>query len=367
MVAGQTALLDKEETAELSVKQKVVNLIPGAILCPLFLKQHLHREVIIGIIGSKGEGKSASSASIALIDGAMRGKTFYSNMNISCDIAVDPYTARSMTHGMLTDGGVAHYQSLPLDKEALLKLDDKYRGAYIVIEEINVQYSNTRRTQTNTNIDFNMVVQELRHLESTLIYNVVDEMFIDTQLRTMTDIFIKCEDTAYSLDNMAKRKEPGMDIKWTVYPMSPWVCGRERSYYATQKPLDPMFFHFGMFRGIYDDKEFQHKGVYSMNAKMKAAMEDKELPLEMSIDSDPEVELHKLRYGWLRDKVVSLRNQSGIEFIIDTELWGILGIAQMGETPHSMGKILPSYGIHKHHQGKFGRWFYQIDPLFKLD
>ena len=183
----EAPLTEKREIA----KEDLLKLIPKLHINQgnyLFYQEYLDREYVLGTIGDRGGGKSGTDAVVSFVDFMLRGKPVWSNMKIQCDIFVGDESAREAGLG---SGGVAHYESLPLEKGALLKLDERYRDGCLVIEEINVQYSNVRRFMSNTNVDFNEVCQQLRKFKTSMIYNVIDEMFIDSQLRALTDIFIK--------------------------------------------------------------------------------------------------------------------------------------------------------------------------------
>jgi hypothetical protein len=338
------------KTATIS-REDILKLIPQHEIKPFFVRPHLDRELIIGLIGLRGDGKSGSGASISLVDFMLRNKPCWSNMAISCDLEIDDTTAQQ--YG-LRRGGVAHYEAGELDKEALLKLDDRYRGGCIFIDEINVQYSNVRRFMTNTNVDFNTVVQELRKFKSSLIYTVIDEMFIDSQLRTLTDVFIKSEDTALSCEGLDSRKPTGLDFKWMIYPMSGYLVGRENSYPVTKHPLTPCFFHFGIFRGIYNTDLFQRKGKYSKNAR--------EQKMEATIETSPspEVVARFEKWAWLEERALILK-KSGIEFLEAYQLWSFLEINKHKITSKEIGGMIGDYGIRKHHQNKLGQWVYQIE------
>jgi len=213
-------------------KQAILQMIPQYEISPIFTREHLDREIVLGTIGDRGGGKSGSDAVIATVEFLLAGKPVWSNMVISCDITIDDETA--MKYG-LNSGGVAHYESLPLDKDALLKLYETYREGCLLIEEINVQYSNVRRFMTNTNIDFNETCQQLRKFKVSLLYNVIDEMFIDPQLRSLTDIFISTYDTAFDLDSLDRKKPAGLDFCWKIYPMTGYLRGEQGRYLAIKK------------------------------------------------------------------------------------------------------------------------------------
>lgn len=336
-------------------KDDILRVIIRRLVPPLFLRRHLRREQVIGTIGEKGGGKSATTSTLALLDQLLDGKPVHSNIDIACDIVVSDSVA---SHYGLSSGGKVHYESIPLEKNALLKLDERYRKSAIVIEEINIEYSNVRRFMSNTNVDFNEVVQQLRHLLTSLYYNVIDEMFIDMQLRSMTDAFIKCEDTAFAVDNLAKKKPQGEDIKWLIYPMTGNFAGHEKTWFRTKKPLPPLYFHFTRFHGIFDTEYSQHKGIYSHSRKTKAG----ELEMMMSVESSPKMAETMNEYAWLIEKVRKLK-YSGVEYLEAAKLWQVLDIINHGMTPQGVGRILPSFGISRHHQNKLGQWIHKIESF----
>lgn len=258
----------------------------------------------------------------------------------------------------LRKGGLVHIESNELDKDALLRLDaEKYSNSFIWIDEINVQYSNVRRFMSNTNVDFNIVVQELRKLHASLGYSVIDEMFIDPQLRTLTDVFVKCEDTALSVDGLNCKKPTGVDFKWTIYPMSGYLVGRENSYATTKKSLPPVYFHFKNFRGIYNTDLFQRKGKYSKTAK-----EMDQSNVQLAVGEAEEVVEQYNEWGWLEEGALKLK-RSGIDYLVAAELWNILKIWEHKKKPQIVGPQLQQYGIVKHHQNKLGQWVFKINQF----
>ncbi len=314
--------IQEARSAKEVTKDQVLRLIVRNMIRPIFIRRHLNAEqewaLVIGAIGDRGGGKSGSEAVIALVDHMMDGKICYSNMKISCDIEVEDEIAR---HFGLNSGGIVHYESEDLDKAALLKLDNRYTKCCILIEEINVQYSNVRRFMSNTNVDFNEVAQQLRKLESSLLFNVVDEMFIDPQLRTLSDIFIKTYDTAFDVNNLANHKHRGLDFMWRVYPWSAYLCGEQGKYDKARKPIDGVVCHFGPWRGIYNSQRHQEKGIYSLSTRDKNKM----LQAEVTAESSPEMKEHFDEWGYLYS-VVSELYQSGCKEILEAELFDRLNL-----------------------------------------
>lgn len=346
-------------------KEDVLALLPRRQINggkPLFYQSYLDREYVLGTIGDRGGGKSGSDAVISVVDFMVRGKPVWSNMKIQCDVFVDDETAREAG---LNNGGTVHYESQPLKKGELLKLDERYRDGCLVIEEINVQFSNVRRFMSNTNVDFNEVCQQLRKFKTSMIYNVIDEMFIDAQLRALTDIFIRTYDTAFDKDAMARRKKPGLDFCWQLYSMSGYLNGEQGRYAITHK-AEKCYFRFAPWRGIYNDKQYQEKGTYSLNKREQEAARKAGLSVESSEDMKEETN----EWQWLVEKVLQLKNagQTGIHA---GPLWAFLDIASRGLTPNYMGTVLPAFGIkhdkwdnrEKDHLYKIET--YDIDKLFK--
>lgn len=306
----ETKALEAPSAHKELTREDILKLIPGRYIDSVVIRPHLDRELVIGTIGDRGGGKSATDAVLSIVAFMMHGKPVWSNMKIKLDLEISDSLARE---NGLSYGGVAHYESLPLEKEALLKLDDSYRGGCLVIEEINVQYSNVRRFMTNTNINFNEVCQQLRKFRTSMFYNVIDEMFIDSQLRALTDVFIMSYDTAFDMDSLAKHKQTGLDFNWRIYPMSGYLQGEQGRYAITKKPLK-CYFHFGRWRGIYDSMKHQEKGRYSQTTKEQNA----------TLESSPEVNAFNKEWGWLGEKIIALRDR-GVEYLKGPELSNTIG------------------------------------------
>lgn len=343
--------ITKEDVLKLIIRKMINN---GHFL---FYRPHLKREYVLGAVGDRGGGKSGSEAVISIVDFMLRGKPVWSNMNVKCDIEVDDEIAREAG---LNSGGVVHYESLPIEKDKLLKLDETYRNGCLVIEEINVQFSNVRRFMSNTNIESNELYQQLRKFQVSLLYNVIDEMFIDPQLRALTDIFIRTYDTAFDIDALRRKKKPGIDFCWQTYSYSGYLNG-EQGRYAVTKKADKSFFKFAPWQGVYDDKHHQEHGVYSLNKREREAAEKAKLMVESSEETETTIN----QWQWLIDNVRKLKN-SGIEFLEAHQMWQVLEVVEHGYTPRQIGEILPTFGIHRHHQTKYGQWVHRIET-FSLD
>lgn len=294
---------------------EVIYLIPGREMPFLLKRGGIKKDLIIGLVGERGGGKSGSGATISLIDFMFDGVPCYSNMSIKCDIEIDDATAQK--YG-LKRGGVAHFASLPIDYKKLLRFDECYANSLIFLDEINVELSEARRSMSNTNLFFNRVAQELRHLQSSLIYTSISEMYLDSRLREFTDCFLRCEDTAYDSEGIRSKKPIGIDFKWVVYFMN--RCFTGVTYQQTRRHSGEVYFHFKPWRGIYDDKQFQGKDMRKYGVNI---LKDDSTSLTLSgvgTSPSPVVDSHHNKWGFL-EGIVDRYRRGGVLMVPSSRIW----------------------------------------------
>lgn len=318
-----TQLQEAHSVNDSPTKQDILKQIVRLQFPYMLYHEYLNRETVCGAIGDRGGGKSAFSAVWALINFMFDDKKVWSNMTIRYGVKISDEMAREFTGGLLKTGGMVVYESLPLDKDILLTLDETYHDGCLVIEEINVQYSNARKFMTNTNVNFNELCQQLRKFKTSLVYNVIDEMFIDVQLRSLTDFFVKTYDTAFEITAMESRKATGQDFSWKIYPMSSYLAGEENKYVRTKKPLPPAVFHFTPWRGLFDTTKHQEKGIYSQSKSSK------------------EINDYMDQWQWLAEKAKLIRD-NGYQVIEPWQLPGLIG----RPLNKSIKDVLNVWGIH---------------------
>lgn len=328
--------------------QDLLRLIPQHEITSLFRRHDLNREVVIGLVGLRGEGKSGTGAVIALVDFMFELMPCWSNMAIRCNLEIDDVAARN--YG-LPYGGTVSYSSDPLDKKAMLKFDPRFKKGLYFIDEINMEFADVRRAMSNTNLFFDRIIQQLRKAESSLIYTVIHEMWVDTRLRDLTDIFIKCEDTALSIDGLAQKKQTGLDFKLQIYPMTGYLRGRENSYRVTHHPLEPVYIHFGRFRGIYDDKQLQAYGKSKYGIDLSQFGEEEEaLKGNLETFTSSRVLDVRSKWGWLYEAIQHLHDQ-GVTTIRSDTLWEYLRLKDRGVNSMQVGHQLAAMGISRRFVG----------------
>jgi len=154
------------------------------------------------------------------MDFLIPGYKVLSNMSIKWGIKVGDY--------------VVGYASQELDKAALLSFDIE-SNCCVVIDEVNIEFSEARRSMTNRNLIFNKILQQLRKRKLNVVYTVQHEMWIDNRLRGQTDVFIKCRDKCLQDGGWFLPYDYGEQINWCVYDMR-GIYGHG-SYDDTQIPL----------------------------------------------------------------------------------------------------------------------------------
>lgn len=328
------------EVQSLSERQKILNEIPGKELGYLIkTRKNIKKDLIMGFIGERGGGKSGSAAVEAIVDFGMEGIPIFSNMKISCDIEISDETARK--YG-LSHGGVARYRSLPLDLPRLLRFDEIFRGSLIFIDEINIEVSEARRSQTNTNLFSNRLAQELRHLEAGMLFTCISEMAIDNRIRDIVDSFTKSEETAYYEENIRVGKPIGVDFKWSTYLMN--RCFNGHTYAETHRPEKDVIFHFKPWRGIYDDKEFQGQGMTKYGVNMKDFNEE-DMAMSLQTSESPKVAQHDREWGWFGPLLVKMF-ESGRTYYPANEIWNDPEVKRHRIAPGKMSRyLLDAHGI----------------------
>jgi len=317
----------------------------------MFKHPWLDRELIIGLIGTKGDGKSFGAAIIAIVEFGLDNIPIFSNLDIKQGIEVPDAEANS--YGFKKGGNLA-IASQKLERDALLKLDERYRNGCLVIDEINMEFAEARRATSNNNLATDRMVQEIRHLKMSLIYTVIHEMWIDNRIRDMTDIFIRTQDTALSPEGLQGHKPAGVDFRWEIYPMTRYLNGM--TYSETGKKIGPIFIHAKPFQGCMDSYKLQAVGTFKYG---KPNPQEQNVPLPDVREGETTFEVRE-KWGWLYDRIMGLHDQ-GVDEIDDASLWDYLQITGTRRTG-----LRKQVGIQLGHMGIAYKYTHNGEKIYQI-
>lgn len=271
----------------------------------------------IGFIGPRGSLKSLSASAMGILDYMIPGYKLVSNMEVY--------------HAVNIRGNTVGYHSEELDKAAVINFDIEDRTA-LLVDEVNIEFSEARRSMTNRNLIFNKIMQQLRKRKLNLIYTVQHEMWIDSRLRWQTDFFIRTKDVCLMPGGDKLPYAFGEYGSWKIYDMSGFLG--KGAYGDTGKAvIEDWRFHGKPWWNTYNTDEIQ------------------------GIDEDPPagkwIELKKSEYSIkedsnqqvIRDTILDLHNQ-GVESIPSEDLYRMVGInPNIHNEKIYIGRILKSLGI----------------------
>lgn len=313
----------------------------------LFRRQHLNRDIIIGLIGDIGAGKSIGGGVIVLLDYMLQGEPCFSNMRLKATLNVDDEIAGQ--YGLKS--GEATFEAKPLDKRKFLRFDSEYRGGVFFTHEFNIWLADARRSTSNLNLETNDVAQELRKLQSAWIYDCLHEMFVDMRVRDATDIFIQTSDTALTPRGMASKQKQGIEFEWWITPITQKGAAIMGAAKGTR--IGPRYMPGKQFWGLIDTNKKERREKY------KTQIGDTVVDMEMV--KSPEMVAAESRWGWLYKAIKELHD-AGYEEIHNEELWDYLRLNERGISPAEAGRQISAMGVRKRQAPpSIGGAYYLID------
>jgi hypothetical protein len=198
--------------------------IPGDhiidILLKMFHRQRIIRSgyleelnLVLGLVGGRGAGKSCGAAGIGIYDFLLCGMPLISNMDIQVRV-------RYKTVAKI-------FKSQNLSLVNLVNVKDQsnmYRDCCLVVDEVNLEMGDARRSMANKNLNFSFALQQLRKRKLHIIHTAQSEMHCDERVRFQTSMYISCKDAAYN-DGLPQPGSLGRKAHWKLYDTSGVVNG----------------------------------------------------------------------------------------------------------------------------------------------
>lgn len=360
MVMQQAELMLKREAMLQEIYRKIIR----SRFTYVFKRKGIKKDLLVGFIGERGGGKSASASVLSFIDFDLDGIPVFSNMNIGFDVKITQSDINRFASEFNKDmhavpPGIYYFRSRPLDLAKLLMFDEEYRGSCMVVDEVNVEFSEARRSMTNTNLLGNRIVQELRHYEAAMVFTCISEMFIDARLRESADLFVKCHDLANSTSGIAQNKLAGEQFQWIGYLMS--SCWTGETYYDTHKANFEAVFTFRPWQGIHSTLQYQGQNMTKFGVDLKRVKQQC-LPV-MDIKESPTVDNFREKWGWLADMVEQWKNKGMIE-VSCQDFWKAGRIEERGIYKNLVSQVLKDYfnvKVIRHWDGPTPENYYAFD------
>lgn len=313
------------------------NLGPGETIDLMLKYLHVRRiikvdyladlSLVVGFIGPRGSGKSVGACAYAVIDYLLAGKSVWSNMFI--EIKVKYRDCEKI------------FRSLPLDKAALMDINDferQYADGLIVIDELNIEIGDAKRSMSNQMLWFDFMLQEVRKRRMNICYQLQAEEWAGSRSRWQTDLYIVCQDYAF-LNRKPTKENIGRWSRWRIHDMSGIITGEIKysdGYHRKVEYFNQIRFWNTPFWGVYDTTQMQSYKKFDPS-KIDKGDNGKGLTID-------EKTLKRLTAGYsvLPELLVKLLNV-GNRRILRDDLWDILQVdnqaekTRIGELLHSLG------------------------------
>lgn len=315
-----------------------------------FRHLHLKRKPKIAIVGLPGAGKSLSLGVVNLNQFMILGEPCWSNLPVKYTYRIPDDVAAK--YGL--KGGKATFESKPLDKIKLIRLTGEYHDGLTSIDEINIEYADAYKSQTNVNFYLDQAEQQYRKDNLGLTCTTIDEMWIDPRIRSIIDIYIICKDLALTPDGLTSKAEEGVNIRWTVYPMTDYFNGVPWSH---SKTVYTAVLHAKPFWGIVDTNYKQATGKKYAQDIFKDTV-----PYPAGGVNKMAVEEYS-RWGQLYKAITGLRDM-GIKRLSSDEMWKYLEQFYPDVDKRYLGQQLSAMGIERQYGRRGGDFLIES---FKLE
>lgn len=306
----------------------------------LFKQDYLEDlSLVFGLIGPRGSGKSVGGAAIAVIDFLLTGKVVWSNMNIELVVAYRSTTDNRVISKL--------FSSQPLDKAALMDINDfesQFANGLIMIDEVNIEIGDSRRSMANSMVFFDYMLQEIRKRKMNILYQLQSEQWSGGRLRWQTDIYIICRDSSF-ISGKPSKESIGRFSKWSIHDMSGIITGELKYNPRIRDRIDPyktITFWNTPFWNTYSTAQLQRHQKFDPT-KVDKVLNDTELVINSE-------EFAKLTtsYNVLPEMVMRLINTGMVQTTRD-DIWRILGIEDHS-TKTKVGQLLKQLGCEDYRQ-----------------
>ena len=195
------------------------------------------KSIVAAYVGARGSGKTLGM-SIEAVFYMLAGKTVISNYPVKFSFQDE-------------DGQVRHYESIPLDMQALVTFDKSIKDGIILLDEFNL-WCNSRTSGTIANRLLSIIFQMIRKRHLSVYIACQDFRTLDKNIRFQTDIICECFDLSFRYPNL----KPGTHISQMITDYSGIVTGRALykgdDAFAWQRNTKTRILHAYKFWNVYE-------------------------------------------------------------------------------------------------------------------
>jgi len=281
--------------------------------------------LVTAFIGPRGSGKSVGATAYAVIDYLLAGKPVWSNMPI--ELKVKYRDCEKI------------FRSEPLDKAALMDINEfesQFADGLILIDEMNIEIADSRRSMSNTMLWFDMMLQEVRKRKMNICYMLQAEEWAGSRSRWQTDIYVVCRDRAF-LDGHPTKDKIGRRSRWRLHDMSGIITGDIKFMAGFDRNkvdyFEEITFWNVPFWGVYQTHQMQAYEKFDPSKK-----NDRKLVIDTET-------LNRLTAGYqvLPEMIVNLLDSVGGR-ILRSEVWELLKVDDQAERT-KIGSLLHDLGV----------------------
>jgi hypothetical protein len=302
---------------------------------------NLMRDMMVGITGPRGAGKSNTNTFLAIKKMRM-GKQCWSNVPISFFVREE-------------DGGLTYYESMPLDVEKFSNFSPELRNGVVSIQELQY-YVEARTSGRLQNRSMGYGIMQIRKTANSFFYDVQDQSWVDKRFGWSNDTDIECKDAAKLNVDIDGELPGGMFDEWHYLKegaVSLWKIW-DTSGISTGIPSKESHEPIG---------EFQFDAWWFWGASPTHFIVDAWAAYN-SIKSKGDIrKQERSNMTAILEQVISKLLQQGNAEATGPEIWEGYKIITGKDIDKNMaGSIIKEAGIPKR-QGKGGDWFYTISVL----
>lgn len=295
-------------------------------------------QLVIGLIGHRGAGKTASAAFILFFDYLLRQKPVFSNVPLD---AVVRYRDIEIE---------LHSQPWKVGDNLAEKASEN--GGAVFLDEINMVAAEGSRYMAGANLEWANALQQVRKFGLDVLWTCQSWSWVDSRTRWQTDFLLEVRDALNSKEYNAVC--PGDKALWSVYALSGLTGDFDLSYETNHRYITQYETWTGMqwirpIWPLYPTKMRQGEVSYLDEFKKSKTAARREQEYDFMVAR--EMPLRKF-----------VENMGDFDSIMSSDLWRIVGIngPEDAGLRQMLARIMQEKGYERRREPNGERRYYYI-------